>query len=249
MNKKVANDKNKAKSFKQSRNWTFTDFEKLDLKSIYEQNKDIIRYLCFGLEICPKTKKEHFQGWIQLVNKKTLGGVKRVFGTKKLHLEACIASPELNDKYCSKDGKFTKYGQWKYQGQRTDLEQLKKDINDGLNMKKIADDHFSNFIRYHHGIYKYRELILKEHTKRFRQIKVVLRCGTTGTNKTRTAVENNPNAFLINGYNLKWFDGYEGEETLIIDEYNNDIGITQLLKILDGYQLRLPIKGGFTYAN
>ncbi len=83
--------------YKQSRNWCFTDFDLLDLSEIYNTHIDIIRYICWGKEICPKTKKKHNQGWVQFLNKKTMGGVKRVFGTKKLCLFACKGSEFQNE--------------------------------------------------------------------------------------------------------------------------------------------------------
>ncbi len=233
----------------QSRTWCFTDFELLDFNKIYVENKDIIRAIGIGSEKCPKTNRRHFQGHIQFINKKRMGGVKSIFGTKKVHLEMCRGTIAQNIAYCTKDGTYSLYGNFIGQGHRTDLESIKHKLDTGSTMKNIADDHFGDYIRYHHGLQAYKKMVDKERTTKFREIDVTLVCGPTNTNKTRNAVEKNENAFKITGKNLKWWDGYEQEETLIIDEYNNDIGITELLNILDGYQLRLEIKGSFTYAN
>ena len=54
--------------------------------------------------------------------------------------------------------------------------------------------------------------------------------------------------YKIEGSEMEWWDGYEGEKTILIDEYDSQVSLPRLLNILDGYQLRLPIKGGFTYA-
>ncbi len=233
----------------QSRNWCFTDFEELDYNSIYNEYKDIIRYIGWGEEICPKTKKTHYQGWVQFVNKKRMNGVKKVFGTHKLHIESCKGNEIQNTNYCAKDKKYKFIGKYIVQGQRTNMEEIKKDLDNGATIKNIADSHFSDYIRYHSGFEKYKKLCDKERTRKFRKLNIELVCGPTGTNKTRKAVENNENAFKIEGLNLKWFDGYNMEKTLIIDEYNNDVPITKMLNLLDGYQLRLEIKGSFTYAN
>ncbi len=249
MNKNTKKIEIKSRTFTQSRNWCFTDFELLDYQVIYEKYQDIIRYIGYGLEIYPKTKKQHFQGWIQFVNKKRMGGVKKILSTKKIHLESCRGNEIENKSYCSKDKKYTSFGAFVIQGQRTDLEAIKKIINTGNNLEMVAERHFGDFIRYHTGFAKYKKIVDKRLTKKFRQLDVTVICGPTGTNKTRQAVEKNPDAFKITGSNLKWFDGYDMEETLIIDEYNNDIPITQLLNLLDGYQLRLEIKGSHTYAN
>ncbi len=230
------------------RNYCFTDFELLNFKKIYKEYKDIIRYLCYGVEITPSTNRKHYQGWVQFNNQKDLNKVKQIFGSKKIHLEACKGNEEQNNKYCKKDHEFVYFGAYKYQGQRTDLEEIKKRLYENDSLLSIADDYQETFYRYYKGIEKHKQLILQSQTKKFRKIKTIIYWGDTNTGKTRTAVEKNPNAFKITGSNLKWWDGYEGEKTLIIDEYDNDMNITKLLNILDGYQLRLDIKGSFTYA-
>lgn len=46
----------------------------------------------------------------------------------------------------------------------------------------------------------------------------------------------------------EWWDGYDGEETLLIDEFYGQLKVSRMLALLDGYQCRLPVKGNFTYA-
>lgn len=67
--------------------------------------------------------------------------------------------------------------------------------------------------------------------------------GPTGTGKTRKAFEECPQAYWKEKGD--WWDGYTGEESVIWDEFANDIPITSLLRVLDRYPLRVPIKGGF----
>lgn len=235
------------KTYPKSRKWCFSDFELLDMTSIYDSQKDIIRYLCYGEELCPKTKKKHYQGWIQFFNQKRLSAVKKAFGTKKLHLEPCNGTEEQNDLYCKKDGVFHEFGKFVTQGARTDLEHVKQMLTERKPMLEVANAHFGDFIRYHRGFYKYDQLLCQEQTKAFRKVKVILLRGTTGKGKTRLAMKYS--TFKIQGSQLQWWDGYQQDKIICIDEYNNDVGITHLLDLLDGYQLRLPIKGGFTYAN
>lgn len=235
--------------FTQSRNWCLTSFNmEYNWEELWKNYNDIIRYMCIGREICPNTGKRHFQGWIQLINKKTLGGVKRIIGDKKIHLESCRGNEYDNDKYCKKENKYEIWGEKIIQGQRTDLELIKKKIEDGVKMVDIAKDHFGDYIRYYSGFNKYKALIEKEKTKNYRKVEVIVLSGKTGTGKTRKAMKEK-NIYKIEGQNIKWWDGYEGEKNILIDEYNNDISITQLLNLLDGYQLRLEKKGTHTYAN
>lgn len=229
------------------RNYCFTDFIIQDLETIYNDNKDIIRYLCFGREYCPKTMKEHQQGWVQFFNPKSLKTAQRILNLPKQHFEACKGNEYDNDKYCTKDGKYRKFGKFISQGQRTDLEEIKRQLDNGATIKTVADNFFGDFLRYHNGISKYKQLCDKTRSKNWRNIEVILICGPTDCGKTRHAMKEAK--YKINASELLWWDGYEGEECICIDEYNNDIPVTKLLNLLDGYQLRLPIKGGFTYAN
>jgi len=42
---------------RESKNWCMTDFELLDWDKIWKAKHGIIRYLAWGAETCPKTKK------------------------------------------------------------------------------------------------------------------------------------------------------------------------------------------------
>ncbi len=127
----------------QSRNWCFTDFELLDWDKIYNEYKDIIQYICWGTETCPTTQKTHLQGWIQFSNKKRMNGIKKVCQSKKIHLESCRGTQEQNDKYCKKENKYKTIGSFIKQGQRTDLENIKKKITEGCTMRDIAETEVS----------------------------------------------------------------------------------------------------------
>lgn len=231
----------------QSKNWAFTDFKLLDIESIYNNYKDIIRYIAFGRERCPTTGKEHNQGWVQFVNKKRFNGVLKIFDSKSLHIEPCRGSEIDNDKYCAKDKIFKSFGKFISMGERTDIEQLKLQLNLGTPLLEIASDNFGAFLRYSKSIKEYRALVLQNACKNFRKVEVVVLQGKTGTGKTRRAMEEAK--FKIEGGKLQWWDGYEGEKCICIDEFANQIPITELLNLLDGYQLRLPVKGAHTYAN
>ena len=175
-----------------------------------------------------------------------MNGVKKIMGSRTIHVESCMGREKSNDEYCKKDGDWWEKGIFNSQGQRTDMEAIKKAIDNEESMRVIADDHFGDYIRYHRGFEAYRELIQKEKAREYRRVEVVVLWGETGTGKTRTAMEEAN--YKIEGAKMAWWDGYEGEKIILIDEYDSQISITELLNILDGYQLRLPIKGGFTYA-
>jgi len=205
----------------QSRNWCFTDFELLDWAKIFNTYKDLIRYVCWGTETCPKTKRTHFQGWIQFVNKKRFNGVKKMCQSTKIHLESCRGTQDQNDKYCKKDNIYKTLGKYIKQGQRTDLEQIKKRITEGCSMRDIAEENFQLFVQYGNGLEKYKKLVEQEDRKKFRHVKVIHIHGSTGKGKTRHAMEHSK--YKIQGDQLQWWDGYEGQKTICIDEYKSPV--------------------------
>lgn len=70
--------------------------------------------------------------------------------------------------------------------------------------------------------------------------------GSTGTGKTHRAWEEAKamGAVYIKSPSTKWWDGYKGQEQVILDEFDGQIGITHLLRWLDKYPCSVEIKGG-----
>lgn len=232
-----------------AKNWVFTDFELLDHRKIYGDYIDIVSYVGWGEETCPTSGRTHYQGWVQFVHPKEMHWVKRYFGCRKIHIEPCRGSPAQNETYCRKEGTFRSMGAFTTQGARSDIENVKRMIDNGCGMLDVARSNIGLFMRYHKGFSKYDELVKKASTRTFREIVCTLVTGPTGTGKTRTAMGDGMGVYKIQGADIgKWWDGYEGERKLVIDEYANNVSIDKLLPVLDGYHLRLPIKGGFTYA-
>lgn len=231
-----------------SRNWCLTDFKFLEWDKIYEENKDCVRYILAGAEICPKTKRPHLQVWMQFYEPRRWAQIRKMI--PNTHFEACKGSEIQNDKYCSKDKNLAyKLGKFIGQGHRSDLEHMKYLIYQKKPLLEIAESNLGSYKRYHSGIKDYRSMVMYETTKKFRHVNVEYWHGETGTGKTRGAVEKYPNAYLIKGDSLKWWTNYDMQNELIIDEYNNNVPIETLLGLLDGYQHRLETKGSFTYAN
>jgi len=67
--------------------------------------------------------------------------------------------------------------------------------------------------------------------------------GVPGSGKFHKAREENPGAFLKNSKN-KWWDGYKGEKSVILDDMDDDF-LAHYLKIwADKYACTGEIKGG-----
>ncbi len=159
--------------------------------------------------------------------------------------------------YCKKDNKFEEFGEWiKGQGHRTDLAVTCQRLLDGEKLKDIATENPQQYCMYRNGLRDFAQWGEQEASKKFRKVTVDVIWGDTGTGKTRQALYGNGLDRKATGYLLDapedgsrlWFDGYDREDTLVIDEFYGGIKYSKLLRILDGHQMRLPVKGSHTYA-
>lgn len=134
-----------------SRGWCFTINNDTydDMDAILDLNCD---FLCFGFEEGDEEHTPHIQGYAYFSNARTFKSIKK--SLKRAHLEPALGSAVQNRKYCSKEGDYYEFGKIPHQGQRNDLEELKKKIDEGLTYQEIIDQFPSQYIRYHSGIEK-----------------------------------------------------------------------------------------------
>jgi len=92
--------------------------------------------------------------------------------------------------------------------------------------------------------YRTLRTIKSDYAKPIPQVReCVVYWGPTGTGKSRRAWdEAGWGAYIKDPTNI-WWDGYQDEENVIIDEYRGDIPINLLLQWLDRYPIRTQIKG------
>lgn len=241
-----------------ARSYCFTTFL-VDEFAVPDVPQQIV-YCIFQRERCPDTQREHIQGYVELKNPKRMAGVKTLFNDNTMHLEKRLGTRTEAREYCRKqdtrvDGPW-EYGTWKEEaqpGKRSDLIDVQKDILTGLSKHDILDKYPGQYIRYHSGIDKAYFLVnSKKCSTVFRlKIKVIILFGETGSGKTRRAYTKDPSLFKLDkssSTNAVWFDGYEGQKTLLIDDFYGWIPWCSLLNYLDVYPVRLPVKGSHTYA-
>lgn len=246
-----------------ARKWVFDIFFEdkitIDWEKLYNEYSDIIRYLIVQKEEGEKNQGKHWQGYIQLYNQKRRRGLWNLTtGLKIKHwCEPARGTAEQNAEYCSKLrtslNESYEFGKPTKQGARTDVEHIKKIMDDGCSMLDVANENFPLFLRYHRGFAKYKEMIELKNRQKRRKVKTMVISGPTRCGKTSKVLDKygDENVYIVenddNGH--IWFDGYNGEDVILFDDYNNNMKCTRLLRLLDKYKVRLPIKGGHTYAN
>lgn len=68
--------------------------------------------------------------------------------------------------------------------------------------------------------------------------------GATGTGKSHRMFQECGDNFYVKSSTTKWWDGYRGEENVVIDEFRGKIDISHLLKWFDKYPCVVEEKGG-----
>jgi len=215
----------------------------------------MFRYIIFQKEKCPTTQRIHWQGYAEFNDSISITRCQRICGIGKSHCAKRFGTREEARDYCCKEDtkleKHVEIGHWEAggQGARTDLRKIFNMIKEGAEMIDIIEADPMIYCKYRNGIKDYKFEVLKKKTKKFRKVEVEVHWGEAGTGKTRHCVESFPDAYKLDFDDTLWWDGYEGEETIILNDFYGNIKYHKLLDLLDGYRMRLPIKGGFTYAN
>lgn len=134
-------------------------------------------------------------------------------------------------------------------GSRTDVDEIRVMIDEGTPMLDIARANFPLFCRSYRAFQVYETLSSESSRSAWRHVAVVILAGCTGSGKTKLAMSYSPYKIMGSEKGLEWFDGYRGEDVLLIDEFDDSaVALPKMLSLLDGHKLRLPIKGGHTYA-
>lgn len=230
-----------------ARNWCFTSFAMDSEPSLYMDEK-IVRYMVYGREKCPNTGKEHWQGYMELHEAKTLSAIKKWWKQESLHLEAAKGDAKSNTKYCTKEGNYKTFGTAKMQGQRNDLNEVVQEISNGTSYDEIAEYCPQQFIKFSKGI---REAINCRDRKKqnIRDVHVTVLIGPSGCGKTSYVFDTEKSLFMMTIVKSLWFDGYEQQPAILFDEMGEEqVPWETLLSLLDVYPTRLPIKGSFAYA-
>lgn len=229
-----------------SRHWCFTDYSPATPSFDME---DGIEYAIWQREKCPKTGREHWQGYIEFTNARKIKSVVAANQTgSKMHVEPRKGTRTEARDYCKKaDTQIlppTEIGQWKEeqgQGKRNDLNELAEKLLAGATEEEIATEHGGHYIRYWRGIARLAALG-KERTWQT-EVKVFKKW-----DEVKYAISTHPVNERVFYFNINpWFDGYDGQEICVWDFADVDPKKwTKALvrRLMGSNPLRVETKGG-----
>jgi len=200
-----------------AKHWIFTDNNPLQSYDAddYFGNEPIV-YSVIGEEVGEKCGTLHNQGYVCFVSKKHLSGVKKVL--PRAHWEQKRGTNKEASDYCKKDGKWHEIGECP--PEQHERGSAKAKIDWDLQKKlaiegKLEEIDAGTYIRNYNTLKR----IASDHQPKKGNLEFLCNewhFGDTGVGKSRPLREKYPNAFIKDA-NI-WWDGYQGEEVVIIED-------------------------------
>lgn len=195
------------------------------------------KYLIYGREKGEKGTN-HLQGYCVLRTQRRFEAIKKMI--PRAHIEGRKGTHEQAKKYCMKEGDFVELGEFN-QGDRTDLDETRERCTEEKPMREITTVSSYQQINIALKYLSYNE------TKRDFKPNVIWIYGPSGSGKSRMArtLVTNDDVYTKND-DSKWWDGYDAHENVIIDDFRGSWWkVTEMLSLLDRYEKRVEVKGGF----
>jgi hypothetical protein len=131
----------------------------------------------------------------------------------EIHLEVTRGTPKEAADYCRKDGEVVEFGSIRRQGSRTDLEEIRLALVSGASEREIAEQYFSQWIRYGKRFKEYQALIApvskpnylletfsedwRKKVENYDYSKAMILIGESGIGKTEFALALLPGALVV----------------------------------------------------
>ncbi len=244
---------------KQVARWVFTlwDTCSVNLKGTYINTLDRIQdvsYAVWQFEEGNRTHGVHLQGFIVFNHSQRMNSVKNILESRSVHVEPMRGTLAENYIYCTKDDTRID-GPWYYPDKQfvlvkcagkkiKSIDKAIAMINGGSHMKDIALDLPKAIIYHLKGLLDYKRLL---NEPKLHPIDVIVCQGIPGSGKSHWAYEVMKERDCYWKPAGKWFDDYDGERYMVIDEFDpHDYEYRHLLKMLDKFPLRVERKGSYS---
>ncbi len=238
------------------KNYCGTSFQEEEPR--FEENE--CSYLVYQREAAGSTGREHWQFYVEFKKRTTIRAARDILRTPGAHLESRRGTPKQASDYCQKietrlvNTEPVVHGEISLgQGARNDIIALRDAIRGADSIRDLLDDNanVSSFARYG----RFAERVWAAHEEKlaepWRTVHVSVYWGKSGAGKTKKALEYyegaKPYIFSAGG-DKEWWDGYNGQKTIVIDEFYGQLRPCRMQRLLDGHMCRLEIKGGHCYA-
>lgn len=215
--------------------FTINNYTREDIDKLCELESKLV-YLIVGFEI-GEQGTEHIQGYLELKSEMRFESLKKFM--PRAHMEARKGKNTQASDYCKKEGYFVTFGKLKIQGARKDLDRVRECSLEG-GMREVTALYNAQQIKVAEKFLTYNEPArnFKPH--------VIWITGPTGSGKSMTArhIVGEEDVYTKSDVS-KWFDGYDGHENVILDDFRGSwMAFSDFLTLIDRYERRVEFKGG-----
>lgn len=205
--------------------------------------------------------RHHLQGFVWWKNPRTFTSVKNQLPAGA-HIEKQRGSNSEAAAYCKKKGPDGAVeGGMSYErgeqppdagrpqgGMKNSVTALRKAQAHGV--KRVLDEDPEVFLKHHTALEKAARMAAMERVPSERDITVYWLYGDAGAGKSRfaTRYDTAENTCIVSDTPQGWLDGYSGERTLVIDDFEGQMPYQQVKRMLDRYRYQGPVKGDHVAA-
>lgn len=202
-------------------------------------------YFVFGKEVAPTTGTPHLQGYLELSQPSAWSTIRNKL--KTVYLPTSTSSPWTTRRrataqraadYCKKDGDFVEHGEISRQGERNDLKMVCQDIKAGKRTIWDVMDEDPAFYHQYGRTLKEVQGRANRQKSRTEMTKGVWIYGPSGAGKSHMAFQDfHPSTHYVKNLEEEWWDGYEGQEVVIMNEFRGQIKFNHLLALTDKWPM------------
>ncbi len=230
-----------------------------------------VNYAVFQHEVCPKSGKHHWQGFIEGPKPLRFTAVKKLFTFALATEQGVVTSPctgvhvepshtpDAADKYAQKEetrfpgSRPVVVGARRpsfYKKEGKQMDNVVQMVQDGHSIEDIEDAYPRCVLLNRMKIIAAITAFRNRSSAVSREIDVEIWWGDHGTGKTHHALtlHDPSDVFKKSSTSGVWFDGYSNQKVLLLDEFYGQLPIDFLLNMCDKWKTQLQVKFGMCSA-
>lgn len=228
---------------KKCRLWCFTQFDlDFDFHELFDKKQ--IRFLAWGKEVCPSTGRQHLQGFVYFHNQQgSMKNLNKMFGGA--HLEQCKGTLAENEAYCSKEENYETLGEKPPgRGCRTDIDAEVERVRKGeITCDELCLENPSFMHQYGRVMDRIEDITLRGRWRNSMTTGIWYTGPTSAGKSHMCFVDYDPSTHYEKTLADKWWDGYKGQETVILNEFRGEINFGELMALVDKWPMKVPRRG------